>query len=88
MIKLVTLLTLYNQIDSAAEILIKNKYDSGFKKTWLNLAAEKNEFADYSSLIDTWQKKPESFFPKEKTDNPSPKIKPFLKKVFQKIIKK
>jgi hypothetical protein len=60
-VKLITLLTLQNQIDSAAELIKDLENKSSLKQSYLEKASQIHGFPNYKNLMETWEKSPESF---------------------------
>lgn len=60
-VKLITLLTLQNQIDSAAELIKDLDTKSPLKQSYLDKASQIHGFPNYKNLMETWEKSPESF---------------------------
>lgn len=63
-IKQITLMTLSNQIDSAAQLLLSLDVRESFKKSFLDTAALMQGYKTYRDLLSQWKERPESFFHK------------------------
>lgn len=62
--KLVALMCLYSQIDSAMDVLIKGGFSDNKKHKILDAAAKQNGFPNYLEMMKMWEKEPSSFFSK------------------------
>jgi len=60
-VKLITLLTRQNQIDSASELIEDLDTKSPLKQSYLDKASQIHGFPNYKNLMETWGKSPESF---------------------------
>lgn len=61
-LKLISLMTLLDQVDSAADHLLNLNEQELFKKAYLDAAASSEGFRNYEILIRQWKEKPETFF--------------------------
>jgi len=61
-IKMVTLLSLYGQMDSAADLVIQGCFGQSVKKKWLDAASQIAGFPSYHVLLRQWESDPAKFF--------------------------
>ena len=61
-LKLISLMTLLDQVDSAADHLLNLNEQELFKKAYLDAVASSEGFRNYEILIRQWKEKPETFF--------------------------
>jgi hypothetical protein len=60
--KLVALLSLHGQIDSAADLIIQGRFDQPLKEKWLDAASQIAGFLNYHALLSQWESDPAKFF--------------------------
>lgn len=61
-LKLISLMSLLDQVDSAAELIKGLDTKSSLKQSYLDKASQIHGFPNYKNLMETWGKNPESFF--------------------------
>lgn len=60
--KTIVLLTLYGQIDSAAELIKEGPFRDSLRQKWLDYAAQLFSHTNYKDLMEQWEKTPTAFF--------------------------
>ena len=60
--KLVALLSLYGQMDSAADLMVQGRFDQPLREKWLDAASQIAGFPSYHALLSQWESDPAKFF--------------------------